>query len=55
MPIANVHYCTRKMPMILTLTEVAYIISPVYTTLDYEYRRNNKGTDQGLVLRKCGV
>ena len=26
----------------------------VYTTVDYEYRHENKGTDLGLVPRKCG-
>ena len=40
---------------ILTHTEVTYTMSPVYTTLVYEYRHENKGTDLVLVLRKCGV
>ena len=33
----------------------SHIISPVYTTLDYEYKHKNKGADHILVLRKCGV
>ena len=54
MHITDLHYCAHKMP-ILTLTEVTYTMSPVYTTVDYECRRENKGTNQVLVLRKCGV
>jgi hypothetical protein len=33
-------------------SEVTNTISTVYTTLDYEYRHENKGTDLILVPRK---
>ena len=36
-------------------TEVTNSMSTVYTTVDYEYRHENKGTDLALVPRKCGV
>ena len=32
--------------LILTYTEVTNTMSTVYTTLDYEYLHENKGTDQ---------
>ena len=30
-------------------------MSTVYTTIDYEYRHQNKGTGLVLILGKCGV
>ena len=45
---------THKM-LILRLTEVTNTMSTVYTTLDYEYKHGNKGTDLVLVPRKYGV
>ena len=45
---------THKMH-ILTRTEVTNTMSPVYTTLVYEYRHENEGTDLVLVVGKCGV
>ena len=41
--------------LILTNTEVTNTMSTVYTTLDYEYRHQNKGTGLVLILGKCGV
>ena len=41
--------------LILTNTEVTNTMSNVYTTIDYEYRHQNKGTDLVLILGKCGV
>ena len=40
---------------ILRIHKVTNTMSTVYTTLDYEYRHKNKGTDLILVPRKCGV
>jgi hypothetical protein len=41
--------------LILTHTEVTTTMSTVYTTLDYEYRHEKKGTGLILVPRKYGV
>ena len=51
----DVQYQLTLSTHVLTHTEVTYTMSPVYTTLIYEYRHENKGTDLVLVLRKCGV
>ena len=41
--------------LILAHSEVTNTMSTVYTTLDYECRHENKGTDLILVTRKCVV
>ena len=41
--------------LILTHTEVTNTMSTVYTTLDYEYWHENKGSGPVFVPRKCGV
>ena len=38
-----------------THTEVTNTMSNVYTTIDYEYRHQNKGSGLVLILGKCGV
>ena len=38
-----------------THTQVTNAMSTVYTTLDYEYRHKNKGTNLDLVPKKGGV
>jgi NADH:ubiquinone oxidoreductase subunit F (NADH-binding) len=41
-----------KITMSTALTEVTTTMSTVYTTLDFEYRHENKGSDLVLVPRK---
>ena len=41
--------------LILIDTEVTNTMSTVYTTLDYEYWHENKGTGLALVFRKFGM
>ena len=41
--------------LILTNTEVTNTTSNVYTTIDYKYRHQNKGSGLVLILGKCGV
>jgi hypothetical protein len=51
--IVNAHILT--IILMCTHTEVTNTLSTVYTTLDYEFRHENKGTGLILVPRKCGV
>ena len=52
-PIA-VNACAWEI-LVHTHTEVTNAMSTIYTTLDYEYRRENKGTGLILVPIKRGV
>ena len=45
---------THKM-LILIYTEVTNTMSTVYTTLEYEYRHENKGIDLVFESKNCGV
>jgi hypothetical protein len=44
-----------KIMLMYTHAEVTTTISTVYTTLDFEYRHENKGTVLALVPRRCWV
>ena len=51
-----VTYWQKNSPLIrILIHKPSFLLTTVYTTLDYEYRHKNKGTGQVLVPRKYGV
>ena len=47
---------TKNSPLIrILIHKPSFLLTTVYTPLDYEYRHKNKGTGQVLVPRKYGV